>query len=144
MCGHLKANQQIQVFQCSYPWWTPKFGCKNRGSKKWKHGCFQIYFMFTPKKMIQIDEHMFLRTQNWFVCFLASPVEKYVDKNDARKRCLKLASRVVHLVFRMRPCKPHLIKMAMDLVEKIWNNWMVVDWAAKRWCSEFRLGEVFL
>ena len=55
---------------------------------------------------------------NWFVCFLASPVEKYVDKNDARKRCLKLASRVVHLVFRMRPCKPQLIKMAMDLVEK--------------------------
>ena len=68
--------------------------------------------------MIQIGKHMFLCTQNWFVCFLASPVEKYVDKNDARKRCLKLASRVVHLVFRMRPCKPHLIKMAMDLVEK--------------------------
>lgn len=36
--------------------------------------------MFTPKKMIQIGEHMFLRTQNWFVCFLASPVQKYVDK----------------------------------------------------------------
>ena len=48
-------------------WWTLKFGCKNRGSKKWKHRWwFQICFMLgggfqcflfspLPGEMIQFD-----------------------------------------------------------------------------------------